>query len=143
MTFGVHSQMIEQRILPFGQEKIVVQNADVSSLSGGTPYYNRGWAFQEHKMSSRKIWFNRREVHWECQCNVWHEEMILGAESEKYIDPRLSVILSGFPDIGSLAHLITNYNNRELCYEEDALPAIFGLLSVVSRSFTGGFLYGL
>ena len=134
---------LEQRILPFGQEKIVVQNAHIFSLSRGTPYFNRGWAFQEHKMSSRRIWFNQKEVHWECQCNVWHEEMIFGAEFEKYIDPRLGVILGGFPDSGSLAHLLSDYNNRELSYEEDALPAISGLLSVVSRSFTGGFLYGL
>ena len=94
-------------------------------------------------MSQRKILFQQKEVHWECQCNVWHEEMILGAESEKYIDPRLGVILAGFPDLGSLADLISEYNERELRYEEDALPGIAGLLSVVSRSFTGGFLYGL
>lgn len=134
---------LEQRSLPFGQEKLVVQNTHKFSLRGGTPYYNRGWIFQEHKMSPRKIWFNRKEVHWECQCNVWHEEMILGAESNTYIDPRLGVILSGFPDLGSLSILISDYNNLEFRYEEDALPAISGLLSVVSRSFTGGFLYGL
>lgn len=31
----------------------------------------------------------------------------------------------------------------ELRYEEDALPGITGVLSVLSRSFTGGFLYGI
>ena len=134
---------LEQRILPFGEEEILVKNFDVFSLSYGTPYYDRGWAYEEYKMSSRKIFFNRKEVHWECQCNVWHEEMILEVESEKYIDPRLSVILSGFPDMDSLSNIISHYNNRNLCYEEDALPVISGLLSVVSRSFTGGFLYGL
>lgn len=134
---------LQQRILPFGEERIVVQISNTFSLSGGTPYYNRGWTYQEYKMCPRKILFNQKEVHWECQCNVWHEEVILGAEFEGYIDPRLSVILAGFPDLGSLNNLITDYNERELSYEEDALPGISGLLSVVSRSFTGGFLYGL
>ena len=82
-------------------------------------------------------------MHWECQCKVWHEEMTFGDKSENYIDRALGVILAGFPDLSSLASLITNYNEREFRYEEDALPGISGLLSVVSRSFTGGFLYGL
>lgn len=134
---------LEQRILPFREEKIVVQNTRLFFASGGTPYYDRGWAYQEDKMSQRKILFNQKEVHWQCQCNVWHEEVIFGAELKEYIDPRLSVILAGFPDLGSLSNLITNYNQRELRFEEDALPGISGLLSVVSRSFTGGFIYGL
>ena len=134
---------LKQQILPFGEEEIVVQNTDLFFSSRGTPYYNRGWTYQEDKMSQRKILFNQKEVHWECQCNVWHEEMIFGAEFKGYIDPRLSVILAGFPDMESLNHIITNYNKRELRFEEDALPGISGLLSVVSRSFTGGFLYGL
>ena len=133
---------LEQRILPFGKDKIVVRNTGIF-YSSGTRFYERGWTYQEEKMSQRKILFKQKEVHWECQCNVWHEELILGAESDKYIDPRLGVILAGFPDLGSLANLISNYNKREFLYEEDALPGISELLSVVSRSFTGGFLYGL
>lgn len=134
---------LEQNIIPFGEDKIIVRNTKMFYSVQGTGYYGRGWTYQEEKMSQRKILFQQKEVHWECQCNVWDEEMILGAESEKYIDPRLGVILAGFPDLGSLAHLISRYNERELRYEEDALPGISGLLSVVSRSFTGGFLYGL
>ena len=134
---------LKQHILPFGEEKIVVQNTGLFHSIRGTPYYNRGWAYQEDKMCQRKILFNQKEVHWECQCNVWHEEMIFGAEFKGYIDPRLSVILAGFPDMSSLNNLITDYNKRELRFEEDALPGISGFLSVVSRSFTGGFLYGL
>ena len=134
---------LEQCIIPFGEDKIVVRNTEGFYMSEENQYRSRGWAYQEEKMSQRRIWFQHKEVHWECQCNVWHEEMILGAESEKYIDPRLGVILAGFPDLGSLANLISDYNEREFSYEEDALPGISGLLTVVSRSFTGGFLYGL
>ncbi|KAH7116513.1 hypothetical protein B0J13DRAFT_599977 [Dactylonectria estremocensis] len=103
----------------------------------------KGWTYQEYTMAQRRILFNRRELHWECQCSVWHEEMSLGVEADKYINQRLAVMLAGFPDLGALGHAISLYNKRKLRYGEDALPAISGLLSVLSRSFKGGFLYGL
>lgn len=137
-----HREM-HQRIIPFGEEKLLVRNTGIFDLSGGSHYHSRAWTFQEYRMSPRKIIFLENELHWECQYSVWHEEMILGAEIDKYIDPRQSVIVSGFPDLGSLSHIITEFNETELRYDEDALPAISGLLSVLSRSFTGGFLYGL
>ncbi|POR31388.1 Uncharacterized protein TPAR_08365 [Tolypocladium paradoxum] len=134
---------MNQQVIPFGDEKLIVRNTGIFSMSGYLPYYDRGWTYQEYKMSQRRILFNRQELHWECRCSVWHEEMILGATVDEYIDPRPSVILAGFPDLESLFHMISTYNEKELRYDEDALPAISGLLSVVSRSFTGGFLYGL
>lgn len=106
-------------------------------------YFDRGWTYQEHMLSSRSLIFVENEVHWQCQCSVWHEELTLNTEMEKYIDPRLRVILAGFPDLGSLSHIIDGYNTKNLTFEEDALPAISGLLSLMSRSFTGGFLYGM
>ena len=39
--------------------------------------------------------------------------------------------------------MVGKYNARDLTYEQDALPAIWGLLSVLNRSFEGGFLQGL
>ncbi|KAH6879461.1 heterokaryon incompatibility protein-domain-containing protein [Thelonectria olida] len=141
---GVSSpRKMEQRVIPFGDEQIVVRNTGIFSMISGLPYYDRGWTYQEYKMSQRRILFNKNELHWECRCSVWHEELILGAEVDKYIDPRLGVILAGFPDLGSMNDVITGYNERKLRYEEDVLAAISGLLSVVSRSFEGGFLYGI
>ncbi|KAK7917985.1 hypothetical protein PG985_009859 [Apiospora marii] len=138
------SRDLGQTIIPFGDgEQLVVRNTGMFSLSGGLPYYDRGWTYQEYKMSPRRILFHSRELHWECSCSVWHEELVRGAEVDKYIDDRMKVILAGFPDLGYLSHIVGNYNKRTLRYEEDALPGITGLLSVLSRSFAGGFLYGL
>lgn len=134
---------LKQEVIPFGEETIIRRNTGIFSMGSGTPYYERGWTYQEYKMAQRRILFNTKEIHWECQCNVWHEELTFGTEVDKYIDPRLNDVLAGFPDLGSLAHIITNYNNRELTYDEDAQPGLSGLLSIVSRSFSGGFLYGL
>lgn len=134
---------MNQRVVPFGVEEIVVRNTGIFDLSGGNEYYSRAWTFQENRMSRRKIIFKKKELHWQCQCSVWHEELILNAETDKYIDLRQNVITAGFPDLGSLSHVLSNFNETKLRYDEDALPAISGLLSVFSRSFTGGFLYGI
>ena len=135
---------LNQRVYPFGKERILMRNTNLFSLEhGGTPYFNRGWTYQELKMSQRKLFFLKQELHWQCSCSIWHEELMEGQEIDKYIDPRLGVILAGFPDLESLNNiLLSHYNERQLTFEEDALPAIAGLLSVTSRSFPGGFLYG-
>ncbi|KPM35716.1 hypothetical protein AK830_g10867 [Neonectria ditissima] len=134
---------LDQRIIPFGEEKLIVRNTGYFSMGSGTPYYQRGWTYQEYAMSPRKILMNRKELHWECQCSVWHEELTLDSTIDTYINPRLAVIASGFPDMESFSHTVHSYNERELTFPEDALPGILGLLGVFSRSFTGGFLYGL
>ncbi|KAH8897132.1 hypothetical protein GQ53DRAFT_742977 [Thozetella sp. PMI_491] len=134
---------LSQRIIPFGDEKIVVRNTGAFSMLGGTRYYERGWTYQELKMSPRKLLFNHKELHWECQCNLWHEELTLGSEAQPYIDSRSREILAGFPDLAALSNIILSYNELELTYDEDALSGILGMLTVFSRSFIGGFLYGL
>jgi len=133
---------LKQTAIPFGDEMIIKRNTGIFSMGSGTAYHGRGWTYQEYKMAPRRILFINKEVHWVCQCSVWHEELTFGTEVDKYLDPRLQVILAGFPDLDSLAHMITDYNTRDLCYDEDALPGISGLLAVVSRTFSGGFLYG-
>ncbi|OAR02459.1 hypothetical protein LLEC1_00946 [Akanthomyces lecanii] len=132
-----------QRVFQFGDEQICKRNTGNFFLSGRQKYFDRGWTYQENELASRRIIFLSNEVHWQCQCSVWHEELTLNTEVDTYINPRLRTIMAGFPDLGSLSHSIGNYNEKKLTYEEDALPAISGLLSTVSRSFTGGFLFGL
>ncbi|KAH8650032.1 hypothetical protein BX600DRAFT_483938 [Xylariales sp. PMI_506] len=118
---------------------IIAADGDCQTGLLGIP----GWTYQEHKMSQRRLFFSHKELHWKCQCSVWHEELILNSELDEYIDPRLEVILAGFPDTEALGHILSLYNDRQLTYEEDALPGIIGLLTLLSRAFPGGFLYGL
>ncbi|KAK7961163.1 hypothetical protein PG988_012377 [Apiospora saccharicola] len=132
-----------QRIIPFGDEQIVVRNSGTFFMSRDLPYYDRGWTYQENSMCARQIFLNGRELHWGCSCGFWDEELVPGAEVDMHIDHhRIKTILAGFPDLSSLGHIIEGYNKRTLRYGEDALPGITGLLSVLSRSFAGGFLLG-
>ncbi|KAK5074382.1 hypothetical protein LTS08_005335 [Lithohypha guttulata] len=133
---------LNQKVYPFGDEQLIVRNTDIFSLENYSDYHKRSWTYQEFKMSARKLFFHTKELHWQCQCSVWHEELTFGTEADVYIDPRPGVLLAGFPDLDSFAHMLSQYNNRDLTYDEDALSGIAGLLSVVSRTFTGGFLHG-
>ncbi|KAM0421400.1 hypothetical protein ACHAPT_010754 [Fusarium lateritium] len=136
-------RVMDQRVIPFGEEKIIVRNTGIFDLQDWLPYYEHGWTYQAYYMAQRKIFFNRGELHWECQCSTWHEETILGLEIDMYLNPRLGVISAGFPDLDSLSHSITTFNKKMLPHDEDVVPAISGLLSLASRTFTGGFLYGI
>ncbi|KAH7002946.1 hypothetical protein EDB82DRAFT_542701 [Fusarium venenatum] len=99
---------------------VTIIAADGDSVSGMLGL--EGWTFQEHELSRRRILFANKKLHWMCGCNI---------------------LMAGFPDDQRLSNYIGDYNRRSLTFEEDALPAISGLLSVFSRSFEGGFLYGL
>ncbi|KAF4446651.1 hypothetical protein F53441_9692 [Fusarium austroafricanum] len=136
-------RQLKQKIVPFGDETIIVRNTGPADMEDGLPYYYRGWIYQEFKMSPRKILFNHKELHWICQCSIWHEELVPGAEVDREIDESLKVLVAGFPDDRALSRLVGDYNRLDFRYEEDALPAITGLLSVISRTFPGGFLYGI
>ncbi|KIW03789.1 uncharacterized protein PV09_05092 [Verruconis gallopava] len=137
------SRQLSQNVFAFGEDRIAVRRTGIFSLSTGGEYHERGWTYQEFMMSKRKLIFKNKEVHWECSCCVWHEDLTLGTEIDKYINPRLSLLMAGIPEMSSLHHCITNYNIRKLKFDEDALAGFSGLLAICSRSFTGGFLYGL
>lgn len=72
-----------------------------------------------------------------------HEETVFGDEGDTYKELRLRSMVSGFPDPQDFGVITQRYNMLDMTYDEDALPGISGLLSVLSRSFAGGFLFGL
>jgi hypothetical protein len=135
-----------QQVFRFGAEHLAIHEVGrhgLANIEDRSAYHTRGWTYQEFLMSARKLVFMEGQAHWMCQCREWHEELARDVELKEYISPRPQLLVAGFPDLASLEHLLNDYNKRSLTYDEDALPAIAGLLSVLSRTFTGGFLYGL
>jgi hypothetical protein len=138
------SRALAQKVFPFRSSNIIVRSTDIFSLvHGGTPYFSRGWTYQERQLAKRKLFFLKKAAHWECQHRQFHEDLTSGAEIESYIEPRLVESLDGFPELSSFGNIIADYNEKDLRYPEDALPGITGMLAVLSRSFEGGFLFGI
>jgi hypothetical protein len=136
-------RQVDQEILEFGDENLVIIEPQYFGLIPELEYRRRGWTYQEYLMSGRKLIFRNGQAHWKCQCSEWHEDLARDVEVNKSPDRHLQHLVAGLPDLASLGDLLNDYNERSLTYDEDALPAIAGLLSVLSRTFTGGFLYGL
>lgn len=55
-----------------------------------------------------------------------------------------STSLAPIPDFGFYIELVCRYNNRDLTYDQDVLPACSGVLeALLARGFRGGFICGL
>lgn len=149
---------IHQQVFPWlGGENIVIRNRPVLQHTRGcSPYFDRGWTFQEWLFSKRRLIFANKQIHWKCACATWHEDQIdvpgdvdtarndvsaflrdtfMDTESGQY-PPRV-------PSIERLGTVLSEYNSRQLTFPEDTLPAITGLLTSLSRAMGTGFLCGL
>ncbi|POS77593.1 hypothetical protein DHEL01_v204010 [Diaporthe helianthi] len=134
---------ISNQSISFGEEHFVHDKHGYFQFSTWGEYHKRGWTYQEFNMASRRLIFSKGSLHWMCQRSVWEEHLCLGVEADKYINPRMGEIMRGMPNLLALDNLLGHYNQRALTYDEDALPGIFGLLTVFSRCFLGGFLCGI
>ncbi|CAG7559388.1 unnamed protein product [Fusarium equiseti] len=140
---------LKQILVPFGDQQLLHKDYMGFIAEAWLPYYERGWIYQELRLSPRKLAFHEEQLHWQCQRSVWHEEAASRSWLEKdpfttgTVDSSLRILLAGFFDCSVFSLLVSRYNDMELRYGEDALPAISGFLSVLSRRFQGGFLYGI
>lgn len=142
-----------------GDNIIVRQLPTLQHKRGCSPYFDRGWTFQEWLFSKRRLIFANKHVHWKCACATWHEDQIdmqgdvdtpkddasaflrdtfRDTEAEEYI-PRLQPRES----MERLAMVLSEYNDRSLTFAEDTLPAITGLLTSLSRAMRTSFLCGI
>lgn len=152
---------IRQEVFPWLQgEKISIRKLPILQHTRGcSPYFNRGWTFQEWVFSKRRLIFSNKQVHWKCACATWHEDQI-DARSDR-IEAKYDVSafhINTFMRMGSeglspgfhiresfqrLDMVLNEYNSRQLTFPEDTLPAITGLLTSLSRAIKTGFLCGL
>ncbi|KAF5572455.1 hypothetical protein FPANT_13063 [Fusarium pseudoanthophilum] len=113
----------------------------------GSKYFERGWTYQEYFLSRRRLIFGNQQIHWQCSCATWHEDLpYFEGDNDEQVSRILSFpnIKKGWPDFRELAALLNEYNSRELTHPEDAFPAVNGLLTYLrSHSFEQGFLFGL
>jgi hypothetical protein len=141
LGISAEPRQITQEHIPFHDERLVLWDRAAHHITSKGTYHQRCWTFQEFIMSSRKLIFKHGRAHWVCQHCQWHEDV--NFEKQPEFDSHLKTLLSGAPDIQALGLSLSRYNQRNLTFDEDALPAISGFLTVLSRTFAGGFLSGL
>jgi len=114
-------------------------------------WYSRGWTFQEMIFSPRMIMFQYQLAVWECNKESLNESSLSKFHAPlkvpldvMSISPWHSRIkVTNWPDVKQYVALAGEYTERKLTYGNDAENAINSLLSVMSCSFTGGFISGL
>lgn len=138
--YGISYQLGAHRVM------VVPDYPDLSpELTSKIPYYTRGWTFQEHLLSNRKILFYENQIHWQCWHSKCHEYLVTDVGRSQGFISGLDIgpILMGNPSLIIFNKIIQEYNKLEFKYQEDVSPGIIGLLSLLSRTFRGGFLYGM
>jgi hypothetical protein len=133
-----------QDTIPFGKHQLVKENNQLS-FSTNT-YYHRAWTFQEYIFSKRRLLFQDGIVRWKCTTATWHEDLIFREGADRplagYMDAHKS-LFEPLPSLSSIADLVCEFNKKKLTYPEDIMPSTAGLLTTLSHSYLGGFLFGM
>lgn len=101
-----------------------------------TTYFKRGWTFQEYLFSKRRLIFEGRMVRWECSSSAWSEDIVHsdGPES-KFRCNWMDAVTYTYPSLDAFGYMLLEYNHRQFTYEEDVLPSLTGLLSMLSQKY--------
>lgn len=136
---------LERECISFGDKEKVIKPLFTQYYNyPQTPYFKRGWTFQEYLVSKRRLIFEQQALRWQCSRCAWHEDIAYSNGPEAaFKNNWMNDIVGGFPSLGGYGYILLEYNNRQLTYVEDALPALTGLLAVLSQKYEGGFLCGL
>ena len=98
----------------------------------------RGWTYQEHLLSRRRLFFTQHQVYFECNRDVWCEDVEGGSYLKGYYNRPVHASLGTgvfLPRIGregqspelNYARAIVQYSRRFLTYESDIIAAMTAL----------------
>ncbi|KAJ8113334.1 hypothetical protein OPT61_g4516 [Boeremia exigua] len=84
------------------------------------PLLDRGWVYQERKLSARVVHFGQDQLYWECGARMLSED---GSEDIRHI--KMLDLKSNLADpIDAWRSTVEHYSKLKLSYEDDRLPAI-------------------
>ncbi|EKJ70708.1 hypothetical protein FPSE_09078 [Fusarium pseudograminearum CS3096] len=121
-------------------------------LVAASSWYTRGWTLVERIYSRRSVFFFEDSVTWECHCDTWQGspnsvmKKLRGGRQEcvgAIPDAVFAFQHPRWPDLDEYARYVMEYSARKLTLVDDTLPAFSGITHVLSRSFPGGFIYGM
>lgn len=112
----------------------------------------RCWTLEEHLYSRRCAFFFEDAVTWECHCETWQgspQSVIVKIRGRQGCDagpPSTAAYAyrhSPWPDLDEYARIAMDYSSRRVSTVDDTLRAFSGITHMLSRTFPGGFLYGM
>lgn len=139
---------LEQEFFNIGGDETIAERIfDLEpDIESQAPWYERAWTFQEMMCSTRLLIFESNSVRWDCRCSSWFEDV----ECQEDVKGAVAIhrgwrrlITTSFPDLSAYDAMVRCYNQRKLTFPEDAIFAIAGMTSLLSRTFQGGFICGL
>lgn len=126
---------------------------DHNELLRQSKWNTRGWTLQEHLYSRRTVFFFQDAVTWECHCELWQKSSLISmpklrGSNRHECTNRLSSAILGYqhtpwPDLDEYARIAADYSARRVTHVEDTLRAFSGITSMLSRTFSDGFMYGM
>ncbi|KAF3804055.1 hypothetical protein GCG54_00007848 [Colletotrichum gloeosporioides] len=123
----------------------------------GSRWATRAWTVQEGMYSRRKVYVFEETVTWECHCEVWQGAPGAGGRFSKILKggnknapclARTFPAATGFlhpvwPDMDEYARIAMDYSSRRVTLMSDTTRALRGITTVMSKSFAGGFVFGM
>ncbi|RYO90416.1 hypothetical protein DL763_005336 [Monosporascus cannonballus] len=129
---------------------------DLVLLDMSGPLASRGWSFQESVLSSRVLYYGKRQLYWRCRQGYQAADGV--PPGVRYPDsshyPVFSTLLSSdyrtFPDSFDVNRLLMDYyemvvsfSHRKFTYYSDKLPALSGVTQRIHKVLGGKYLAGL
>lgn len=118
-----------------------------------SPWGSRGWTFQEHLFSRKKLVFVHGSVQWICQECRCFEDLHQESPSIRKLKIRDYDMNQELESVGELAvqypmtsqveKLLWQYTSRDLTHQYDILNAVDAVFTAHHGAFPHGFLWGL
>ncbi|KAH6675822.1 heterokaryon incompatibility protein-domain-containing protein [Halenospora varia] len=112
-------------------------------------WYSRGWAFQEGLFARKRLVFFEGMVQWQCPSTTWREDFDSTGNLNSDLDStqnrqsQQNLLSRKVPDLRGYQSLVGFYNLKDLTFKSDIIRAFDGLAGALSRTYEGGFLWGL
>ncbi|KKA26055.1 hypothetical protein TD95_000337 [Thielaviopsis punctulata] len=168
-TIVVGLENVDLGLIPLDRKRAVPDSkAQLIDLIMESSWSFRAWTLQEALYSRRCVFVFKEVYAWECHCDTWQSNVlglngkhkILGGSgrsktasaaaatsalkcSARVSPASLAYRHTYWPDMDEYARLVMDYSTRRLTYVQDTLRAFSGITHLLSRTFMGGFVYGM
>ncbi|RCI16279.1 hypothetical protein L249_2171 [Ophiocordyceps polyrhachis-furcata BCC 54312] len=120
---------------------------DHDDLVRASRWNTRCWTLQERIYARRAVYLFEDSISWECHCEVWQGSQAPRGKRPACVDGVSSAPLcwahAPWPDMDEFARIAADYSARSLTLVDDTIRALLGVTHVLSRAFSGGFVYGM